>query len=74
MKECPVCHAKCFDDMEICYGCLSKLPKEIKERPKDLNFPLSVLSKEGGGYRLTIDLDKNESNYLREALLIAEEG
>lgn len=22
MKTCPVCKARCFDDMEICYGCL----------------------------------------------------
>lgn len=21
-KECPVCHALCFDDMQTCYGCL----------------------------------------------------
>ena len=74
MKICPVCHAKCFDDMEICYGCLSKLPREIKTKNKEINFPLSILSKEGGGYRLTIDLDKKEGEYLREALLIAEEG
>jgi hypothetical protein len=22
MKTCPVCNARCFDDMNICYGCL----------------------------------------------------
>ena len=22
MKTCPVCSARCFDDMEVCYGCL----------------------------------------------------
>lgn len=22
MKTCPVCKARCFDDMEICYGCM----------------------------------------------------
>lgn len=22
MKTCPVCKARCFDDMEVCYGCL----------------------------------------------------
>lgn len=22
MKTCPCCHAKCFADMEVCYGCL----------------------------------------------------
>lgn len=24
MKTCPVCHARCFDDMETCYGCLHR--------------------------------------------------
>ena len=22
MKTCPICKARCFDDMEICYGCM----------------------------------------------------
>lgn len=22
IKECPVCHARCFADMDVCYGCL----------------------------------------------------
>ena len=22
MKKCPVCGARCFDDMAVCYGCL----------------------------------------------------
>lgn len=24
MKTCPVCKARCFDDMEICYGCMHR--------------------------------------------------
>lgn len=24
MKTCPICKARCFDDMEICYGCLHR--------------------------------------------------
>lgn len=24
LKVCPVCHAQCFADMDICYGCLHK--------------------------------------------------
>lgn len=24
MKTCPVCKAQCFDDMEVCYGCLHR--------------------------------------------------
>ena len=22
MKECPICQASCFDDMDVCFGCL----------------------------------------------------
>lgn len=24
MKTCPICHAQCFDDMEVCYGCMHR--------------------------------------------------
>lgn len=24
MKVCPVCKSRCFDDMDVCYGCLHK--------------------------------------------------
>ena len=24
MKICPVCHARCFDDMTTCFGCLHR--------------------------------------------------
>lgn len=24
MKTCPVCGARCFDDMEVCYGCMHR--------------------------------------------------
>lgn len=28
MKTCPVCGAHCFDDMEVCYGCLHDFMRE----------------------------------------------
>lgn len=31
MKVCPVCKAACFDDMEVCYGCLHRFPQEREE-------------------------------------------
>ena len=24
MRTCPVCGARCFDDMEVCYGCMHR--------------------------------------------------
>ena len=31
VKECPVCHARCFADMEVCYGCLHSFKKDIEK-------------------------------------------
>lgn len=31
MKVCPVCKAACFDDMEVCYGCLHRFSPEREE-------------------------------------------
>ena len=28
MKICPVCKARCFDDMEVCYGCMHRFVEE----------------------------------------------
>ena len=28
IKECPICHARCFADMEVCYGCLHSFTEE----------------------------------------------
>lgn len=33
MKECPVCHAQCFDDMEVCYGCMYRFAKDSVSNP-----------------------------------------
>ena len=28
MKTCPTCKARCFDDMEICYGCMHRFEED----------------------------------------------
>ncbi|MDO4590110.1 MAG: hypothetical protein Q4B35_01765 [Slackia sp.] len=33
MKVCPVCSARCFDDMSVCYGCLHDFSREPEESP-----------------------------------------
>lgn len=30
-KECPVCHALCFSDMDVCYGCLHRFVDDATE-------------------------------------------
>ena len=36
MKTCPICNAQCFDDMDICYGCMHRFSEE-KEVVKQLD-------------------------------------
>lgn len=43
MKQCPVCKARCFDDMEICYGCLHRFEEEYPDDELDVeeaDFPI----------------------------------
>lgn len=47
MKICPVCKAHCFDDMEVCYGCLHRFdaddaPVFLEETP-EIDEPTRVL-------------------------------
>lgn len=28
MRTCPVCKARCFDDMEVCYGCMHRFSEQ----------------------------------------------
>ena len=34
MKTCPVCKARCFDDMDICYGCMYRFGEGSREYPE----------------------------------------
>ena len=34
MKTCPICNARCFDDMEICYGCMHPFVSEERSGEK----------------------------------------
>ena len=34
MKTCPICKARCFDDMEICYGCMHPFDSEERSGEK----------------------------------------
>lgn len=35
MKTCPICKARCFDDMAICYGCMHRFEADTSEIPPD---------------------------------------
>ena len=35
VKECPVCHARCFSDMDVCYNCLHSFKRNERCRSDD---------------------------------------
>lgn len=50
MKVCPVCKSRCFDDMDVCYGCLHKFNDEQVEEVSN--------NKDLSGFDKTIKMDK----------------
>lgn len=50
-KECPVCHALCFDDMQTCYGCLHNFAADdgCLDRKKERLSENGMASKNGIG-------------------------
>lgn len=36
MKVCPVCKSRCFEDMDICYGCLYKFKQNDNANKEEL--------------------------------------
>lgn len=70
MKICPICHARCFDDMDVCYGCMHHfeiLPTSSPESAllsrnsasPDLSLPLSSVE-DTGTLHLPLSLSVDE--------------
>lgn len=56
MKTCPVCHARCFEDMDVCYGCLHRfgqgdpvLVEGFDELAECIVEPVVAAFRESGG-------------------------
>lgn len=48
LKECPVCHARCFADMDVCYGCLHSFVHDETQIPVVIpNNDQDVLDSQG---------------------------
>lgn len=41
MKICPVCSARCFEDMEICFGCMHRFDAQ-RHDPFELSLPQEI--------------------------------
>ena len=59
IKECPICHARCFADMEVCYGCLHSFTEEENQASLAETTRLS-LSPETNTTRLSLS-DESDS-------------
>lgn len=44
MKICPICKARCFDDMDICYGCMYHFESLESEIQKVIEAPSLVIN------------------------------
>lgn len=40
MKTCPVCKANCFDDMDVCFGCLHDFSRRAPAVPQHARPPV----------------------------------
>lgn len=58
IKECPICHARCFADMEVCYGCLHSFTEEENQASLTETTRLS-LSPETNTTRLSLSDESN---------------
>lgn len=61
IKECPICHARCFADMEVCYGCLHSFTEEENQASLAETTRLS-LSPETNTTRLSLSGESGESD------------
>lgn len=46
MKICPVCSARCYDDMSVCYGCLHDFSKDEYVKDMPAGYPAGLEEKE----------------------------
>lgn len=47
MKVCPICKARTFEDMEICYNCLHKFEDDVQEAQTLPHTEIKPLVEEG---------------------------
>lgn len=70
LKECPVCHAQCFSDMDVCYGCLNTFKPGATEDAFDESVPALLL---GDGYGQVQHIPQNLSAHEIDRAVAREE-
>lgn len=71
MKRCPVCNARCFDDMKICFGCLHRFDDEAFD---DLPDMTAIALEEPRGFALQSPLQIKPSEREGAMLLAIDVG
>lgn len=72
MKTCPICHARCFDDMETCYGCLHRFSGRESTREcmcedlaNDIAEPILPSVKAASAFRRASAIEREEEGHCR---------
>lgn len=60
MKTCPICNAKAFDDMDVCYGCLHRFDER---RP---SAPSGGVGPNAGDGAKGVGSSREDSSHVRE--------
>lgn len=64
MKTCPVCGARCFDDMAVCYGCLHDFSRPALAENDDAADALQGVSRFGEALEDDCDIDDADEGRL----------
>lgn len=71
IKECPICHARCFADMEVCYGCLHSFTEEENQASLAETTRLSLSDESNSG--LAEKVAQSEPSMSEVALPISDQ-
>lgn len=53
MKTCPICNARCFDDMETCFGCMHRFDGEVPSEQPTEKLEIPIIEAAGGAGEAT---------------------
>ena len=46
MKTCPICQSQCFDDMEVCFGCMHRFAADAQPLQDEVTSDDALASEE----------------------------
>ena len=73
-KECLICHAVCFDDMDVCFGCLHEFSRDAPVSVNSVSVPSVSLSEKEREERHRSARDSPRRFAYQEQRLSIDEG